>query len=244
MAESVIAKRKPKGKPLEIGAQFGRLTVIKEVDPHITPKGEKHRKAECRCVCGEIVNVIITALRTGATRSCGCLKQELEKEQFLTHGLSRHPLYLIWAEMKHRCGNTNSTNYVHYGGRGISVCREWVNNPVSFIKWAMSAGWKEGLQIDRRDNDDGYSPGNCRIVDRGLNSRNQRLLKSNNTSGYKGVSLHKPSKKWLAYITCNGKRYSLGHYSDPVEAAHIRDKKARELNAGHPLNFPDEAGRN
>lgn len=99
----------------------------------------------------------------------------------VTHGLSRNPankarhtlLYGIWGNIKYRCHNPKSKDYPHYGGRGICVCEEWRKSYLSFHEWAMQNGYKEGLQIDRIDNDKGYSPDNCRWATPKQNSNNR-----------------------------------------------------------------------
>lgn len=88
--------------------------------------------------------------------------------------LHRHPLYAVWANMKKRCGNPNVPQFKDYGGRGIVVCEEWRGSSRAFISWALANGWRSGLQLDRRDNDGPYAPGNCRFVTRKVNVRNRR----------------------------------------------------------------------
>ena len=90
-----------------------------------------------------------------------------------THGLSKHPLYGVWADMRKRCYNHASPDYPRYGARGIAVCSQW-EDFAEFYDWAISAGYARGLVIDRIDNDSGYSPENCRFVDRKQSSRNRR----------------------------------------------------------------------
>lgn len=86
-------------------------------------------------------------------------------------------IYGVLENMKQRCYNPNNKLYYRYGGRGITVCEEWKNNPIAFIRWAYENGYDEKLpkgkcQIDRVDNNKGYSPDNCRWVDNKTNSRN------------------------------------------------------------------------
>lgn len=78
--------------------------------------------------------------------------------------MSDDRLYRIWKAMRSRCNNPNVHGYKYYGGRGISVCKEW-NDFSSFSKWALSNGYENDLSIDRVDNDDDYNPSNCRWVD-------------------------------------------------------------------------------
>jgi hypothetical protein len=86
-----------------------------------------------------------------------------------------HPCQKVWEGMMRRCYSEKHQAYHRYGGRGISVCKEWHDKHV-FFEWAISNGWERGLQLDRIDNDGIYSPENCRIVDSITNANN----KSNN----------------------------------------------------------------
>lgn len=89
---------------------------------------------------------------------------------------SKHPLYLVWRGLIRRCTEKSHHKYTIYGGRGIRVCEEWANNFDAFATWALAAGYMHGLQIDRSDNDSGYSPDNCRWVTRNENNRNRRCV--------------------------------------------------------------------
>lgn len=237
MAESIISKTKtkkqPYNKPVEVGEQFGRLTAIKEIAPHFTPKKEKLRKVKLKCDCGNIVEAMLKDVRSGNTQSCGCLRGE----SITSHGFTHHPLYNIYSKMKYRCSNQNDKSYHDYGGRGIEVCKEWLDSPGSFIKWALKKGWHKGLLLDRKRVDCGYDPSNCRFVNGGLSARNKRLLYANNTSGFRGVSFNNQHKKWHSEISNDGKKYNIGYYANPAEAAFAYDAKAKELNAEHPRNF-------
>lgn len=94
---------------------------------------------------------------------------------YFVHGLSYDPLFNVLSKMHYRCENENHSEYKDYGGRGITVCEEWaMDNAQAFISWALENGWKKGLEIDRIDNDKGYSPDNCRFVTRSENCRNKR----------------------------------------------------------------------
>lgn len=89
------------------------------------------------------------------------------------HGLSKHPLNIMWCGMKERCNNPSADNYQWYGGKGIRVCDEWNNNFQAFFDWAQSNGWQKGLSIDRIDNSRDYCPDNCRFVDMKSQFRNR-----------------------------------------------------------------------
>ena len=92
-------------------------------------------------------------------------------------------LFDVLHSMKSRCYNSKHKSYFRYGGRGITVCEEWLNNQENFYKWAMNHGYKHGLQIDRINNNLGYSPDNCRFVSPARNQHN----KSNNRFSEKQI---------------------------------------------------------
>lgn len=138
-------------------------------------QGKSIRYVEIICKrCGEIKFTRLGALKNGTVRSCGCLTC---KDRSKKHGMSGHPLYHgVWSDMIQRCLNKNNNNYLNYGGRGISICEEWVKSPKSFIIWAENNGWSKGckLQLDRKNNEEGYSPENCAWETPLIQSRNKR----------------------------------------------------------------------
>ena len=79
--------------------------------------------------------------------------------------------------MKTRCFNTKNAGWHNYGGRGITVCHEWRKSFVSFAQWSMANGYREGLELDRKDNNGNYEPQNCRWVEDKVNNRNRRNVK-------------------------------------------------------------------
>jgi len=164
---------------IKIGDRFGRLVVTGEADRHITSTGQIKRIIRCQCDCGRDTKVFLSALRNSKipTNSCGCLQAERAKNANTQHGLSQHSLYGKLEGMKKRCYNPKVSGYHRYGGRGIKICEEWLNNFMSFYNWAMANGWKEGLQIDRINNDGNYEPNNCRFVTSAVNNRNQSTTK-------------------------------------------------------------------
>ena len=103
---------------------------------------------------------------------------ELKRKGHWTHGLyaENKELHNLWSTMKSRCENPNREKYKSYGGRGITVCEAW-HDFKQFYEWAISTGYKKGLQLDRINNDGNYEPENCRWVTPKVNSRNRRNTK-------------------------------------------------------------------
>lgn len=107
------------------------------------------------------------------------------------HGMSKHPLNNIYNNVIRRCYDIKFNCFSYYGGRGVTVCDEWRNDRTKFFEWALNNGWTRELQIDRRNNDLGYSPENCRLVTRTVNMENRRCTKR---LEYNGVV--KTFKEW------------------------------------------------
>lgn len=151
----------------EIGEQYNYLTVLSDLG---TRNGRM--RVQCRCDCGTIKEYALGSLKSGNTKSCGCKKGHLVGVSHYVHGLVYHPLYHKWNGIKMRCYSLKYKSYHTYGGRGIKVCDEWLNNFMAFYDWSIANGWQDGLQIDRINNDGNYEPGNCRYVTREVNQRN------------------------------------------------------------------------
>lgn len=157
------------------GMTFGRLTVLGQA-------GVVKNKMtwRCRCVCGNEVVVAGVSLRSGNTISCGCYNREV----ITKHGAHNTRLYKIWRGMKDRCLKSNTNNFRRYGGRGITICEEWLEFTV-FKEWALSNGYTEELTIDRIDNERGYDPDNCRwatLKEQENNKRSNRIIEFNGES--------------------------------------------------------------
>lgn len=165
---------KEKKRPKIKGEIVGRLKAIGEPFYTSLESAIKQWLVVCECICGNITVNRVHDIRRGKSLSCGCLRREITSARASTHKLKKHPLYQVWKGIKQRCCNRNSERFNDYGGRGISLCDEWTNNPQAFIEWSLANGYKQGLQIDRIDNDRGYSPDNCRFVTAQINCNNTR----------------------------------------------------------------------
>lgn len=201
------------------GQRFGRLLVLRR--DGYSPSGTQIMWL-CVCDCGTQVSIQGNNLRSGLSRSCGCLQREVVDRRNSTHGDSvrgrRSRLYTIWAGMWARCTNSNEECYPHYGGRGISVCPEW-KDYATFRAWALENGYAPHLTIDRIDNDRGYAPGNCRwagaITQANNKSSNVSLLRSD---GCEFSTMAKAAKATGCSIQAisnaiNGKAKSAGGFS-------------------------------
>jgi hypothetical protein len=157
-----------RGKPFDLtGKRFGKLIALNS----FRRENDKHYFWNCKCDCGKNVAVSSSRLIGGNTKSCGCLSVEFNRTRKpgKKHGLYLTKLYAIWVSMRQRCSNPKSQEYSSYGGRGITISPEW-DDFKKFYDWAMSHGYKEGLSIDRIDNDGNYSTENCQWLTRSENA--------------------------------------------------------------------------
>lgn len=170
------------------------LTIL-HADQEKSKKGKNKKRSRvyvfCKCVCGKIISTRLDGIKNNRKKSCGCktLKSGWTNNASKTHGYSTHRAYRIFLKMKDRCYNENNPNYFRYGGRGINICDEWLKNTIKFVEWSLQNGYADDLECDRRNNDKGYSPENCRWVTSEINGNNKR---NNIKYEYKGEQLTLP----------------------------------------------------
>lgn len=166
------------------GSRFGRFTV--EADAGV--RWNKQVVWLCRCDCGRMRSVRARNLRSGNTRSCGCLNRETilctAPTRALKHGATargasegERGAYVSWANMLQRCTNPNATNFENWGGRGIKVCKRWQGKH-GFAHFLADMGPRpEGLSLDRIKVNRGYSKKNCKWATDAEQARNRRCCK-------------------------------------------------------------------
>lgn len=167
------------------GQRFGRLTVSEYVKTENRVSWWK-----CKCDCGNDIVTTVTKLRTGHTKSCGCLAAEYRKNKpevvkraklaNTTHGGTHDRLFRIWTSMRNRCSNPRNPAYTWYGGKGVKVCDEW-NNYESFKAWSYANGYDDKAKIhecsiDRIDPNGNYCPDNCRWADKKTQAENKTCV--------------------------------------------------------------------
>lgn len=188
--------------------KIGRLTVIS-----FAYSKNKRKYWKCICECGNICDVMGNYLKLGSTKSCGCLKKELNQKGNIKHNMYKTRIYKIYQSMKQRCYFEKHTHYKNYGGRGISICDEWLgkNGFVNFYNWAMCNGYNDSLSIDRINNDGNYEPSNCKFSTNEEQQNNTRITKKYNYNG-ETLTLTQISRKY--HINKSTLRHRIKKYND------------------------------
>lgn len=216
-----------------------KLVFVRSLGSLYPNKNSKKKRSYAiyRCYCGEEFKTQRTLVNTGHTKSCGCYQIKRAKESNTTHNGCSDKLYYVWVMMKDRCFNKKSASFKHYGYRGITVCEDWNKSYEKFKKWALENGYTNGLSIDRIDNDGNYDPSNCRFTDNFVQRRNTKIIRKNNTSGYRGVSYHRRNKNFTANIRVSGKAIYLGSFKYARDAAIEYNRYIDENKLEHTKNI-------
>lgn len=196
--------------------RFARLKVLDRAE-----NLNNQTRWNCICDCGKNVVVHSQALRKGLTKSCGCLSKDNTTSRNTSHGLSKHRLYSIYKNMKQRCYNEKRPDYKRYGGKGVRICEEWLNDFQTFYDWAYSNGYKDNLSIDRIDVNGNYHPSNCRWA----NDETQARNRTNNS-----------------IATINGKRKTVTEWANKLNVHHgnVRSRINRGWSPEEALTTPME----
>lgn len=197
----------PKAENL-VGQKFNMLTVVSLSG--VTERGLKLYM--CECECGNIKEFYGTAVKSGRSKSCGCLTR---------HGMTGTKEYTAWLGMYARCYNEKNDSFSEYGGRGIRICDSWREKYKGFPSFYADMGpCPDGMSLDRIDVNGDYCPENCRWADISTQNFNQRL-KVTNKSGKTGVRF--VDNKWVATITHKLNRVYLGAFESFEEAVKARE---------------------
>jgi hypothetical protein len=137
------------------GQKFNYLTVIEHAGKNDI---NKHLYL-CKCDCGNTTITVGESIKSGNTKSCGCMRKQMIVDKNFKHGYAKQPMYNVWCTVKDRCLNPNNKSYANYGGRGICLSKDW-DDYKNFHR-DMSFTYKHGLTLERVDNEKGYSKDNC-----------------------------------------------------------------------------------
>lgn len=209
------------------------ITYIKELEPLIQPNGKKKRKALFRCSCGNEFETHLYRVVKQKENYCHTCSTKLIAKKNSTHGLSKHPVFWVWSEIKRRCYNKNCKAYSRYGGKGIKMYEKWINDVQAFYNYVTQLpNYDEnniglnGLSIDRIDAYKGYEPMNLRWVDATMQNINKPLQRNNKT-GYRGIS-NAAYGRYQVQVRLHRKNHYIGKFTDIDQAIEARNKWLKE----------------
>ena len=152
-----------------IGNKYNKLTIL-ELERKEKKNNHWRYYYKCQCECGNIKTIERDAIVFGGSKSCGCAFKGMNAK----HNLCNSRIYKIYIDMKKRCYNEKNHNYKNYGGRGIKICNEWLNDFMSFYNWSLKNGYQNNLSIDRINVNGDYKPTNCRWATKEIQCNNKR----------------------------------------------------------------------
>lgn len=194
-------------KPLD-----SRLTVV-----DIFIQGQR-TKCNCTCSCGTSCIVDAAKIINGHTKSCGCLSKETSSLLFSKYSIKNRPLYTCYKAMIDRCYNNKNKRYKNYGAVGVSVCDEWLKSFEVFAEWALSNGYKRGLQLDKDILGDSllYSPNTCQFVTPQVNANNRKNCRFYLHDGIKKSLMAICKDEGIKYEAV---RHYLRHFNKTIDEA-------------------------
>jgi len=203
--------------------KVGECYYLREADRIVFPSGNGARRAYFLCpICNSEFVSIIRNVKSLSIRSCKCLKRDLFKRRATVHGMRYSPIYDRWIDMKKRCYNKKNKSYPYYGGRGISVYEEWIEDFAAFHNYVstLSRYGERGVTIDRINNNGNYEPGNIRWTDMSQQAINRR----NKVSGSGYVGIYCNFGGFEARIVIKGTTIYIGFFKEKIDAINARNK--------------------
>lgn len=154
---------------------LGDWTVVEELFFQRRKNGGIQRKVLMRCKCGYEKRTDYSQIKV--SNSCtNCATEKIRSKMTNEERRDRQLLYGRWGGMKQRCYDPNDKSYSAYGAKGITICDEWLEKPKRFVEWALGNGFERHLELDRKENDKGYSPDNCQFITKEENALKNSLI--------------------------------------------------------------------
>ena len=224
----VLHNKKFTGRFKPLNQKDFKTKVVADLGYPISPRNRR-LTLECIDCTKEFDTDLSQAKRTGRCKSCSNRKNNIE------HGMTNHAMFSVWNSMMYRCNNKKSSSYKNYGAIGIQVSKEFrdVKTFISYVEHLPNYG-KHKVELDRVDNSIGYRRGNLRWTTRSIQTCNSRILRSTNTSGYRGVS--KKDGKWVARIGINNKSIHIGTFDAAKLAGRAYDEYVTKHKLNHTVN--------